>query len=340
VTRLFGLQNRLRVKLDTQLVLLLFVAGLLISALVRPTAVLERDVYRFVFTFDVTQSMNVSDAALNGAPVTRLDFARAAVRRTLEQLPCGSQLGLAIFTGHRSFLLFSPVEVCDNYTVISTMLDKVDWRMAWAARSEVAKGLYSSLSIASSLGQETRAIFLTDGHEAPPVHAEFRPRFSGAPGEISGAIIGIGGSIPVPIPRLNNEGKVVGNWTAREVLQVDTYSLGRGANVEAEPMVGVDMADVAGRIAAGTEHLSSLREVYLQQLARETRLDYFRPDTPQQLGNWLAQPNFVNLTPADTDLRWLPGTLAALSVLLACVTVPAFRAIRPARREVTSGNKR
>jgi hypothetical protein len=77
-----------------------------------------------------------------------------------------------------------------------------------------------------------------------------------------------------------------------------------------------------------------------QQLARETRLDYFRPDTPQQLGNWLAQPNFVNHTPADTDLRWLPGTLAVLSVLLACVTVPAFRAIRPARRGVTSANKR
>lgn len=324
-----GLLKRFRMNLDTQLVLLLVASVLLFAALGRPTAELEREVYRFVITFDVTQSMNVSDAALPGASVTRLDFARAAVRRTLEKLPCGSQLGLAIFTEHRSFLLFSPVEVCDNYTEISTILDRVDWRMAWAARSEVAKGLYSSLSLASLLGKETRIVFLSDGHEAPPVHAEFRPRFSGTPGEISGALIGIGGSKPMPIPRLNNAGKVVGNWTAREVLQVDTYSLGRGANVEAEPMVGVDMSDVAGRIAAGTEHLSSLREVYLQQLAGETRLDYFRPETPQQLANWLTQSAYTNQKPVDTDMRWLPGMLAMLSVLLAYVTVPAFRATRP-----------
>ncbi len=326
--------------LDAQLVLLLIAAVLLLAALGRPTAKLEREVYRFVFTFDVTQSMNVSDAVLNGAPVTRLEFARAAVRRTLEQLPCGSQLGLAIFTEHRSFLLFSPVEVCDNYTAISTMLDKVDWPMAWAARSEVAKGLYSSLALAGSLGKETRVVFLTDGHEAPPVHPEFRPRFSGTPGAVNGAITGVGGSMPVPIPRLDKEGKVVGNWTAREVLQVDTYSLGRGATVEAEPMVGVDMSDVAGRIAAGTEHLSSLREVYLQQLARETRLDYYRPETPQQLANWLTQSAFANHKPADTDLRWLPGMLATLSVLLACVTVPAFRRTRSVRRGVTSASHR
>ena len=325
MTRLCGLLIRLRMNLDKQLVFLLIASVLLLVALGRPTAELEHDVYRFVITFDVTQSMNVSDVALQGVPVTRLEFARAAVRRLLEQLPCGSQLGLAIFTEHRSFLLFSPVEVCDNYTEISTMLDKVDWRMAWAARSEVAKGLYSSLTLVSSLGQETRLIFLTDGHEAPPVHAGFRPQFSGAPGKVSGAIIGIGGSNPVPIPRLNNAGEVVGNWAATEVLQVDTYSLGRGANVEAEPMVGVDMSDVAGRIATGTEHLSSLREDYLQQLARETRLGYFRAETPQQLANRLAQPAFAHRKPVDTDLRWLPGMLAALGVLLAYVAVPSSR---------------
>jgi mxaL protein len=328
--RLFsGLQKRIGMNLDKQLYLLLIASALLFVALGRPTAVLKREVYRFVFTFDVTQSMNVSDTGLGGAPVTRLEFAKVAVRRTLEQLPCGSEAGLAIFTEYRSFLLFSPVDVCKNYTVISTMLDKIDWRMAWAARSEVSKGLYSSLSLAHKLGKGTRVIFLSDGHEAPPLHPEFRPQFSGTPGEVRGAIIGIGGSDPMPIPRLNNKGKVVGNWGAREVLQVDTYSLGRTSTLEAEPMVGVDMSDVAGRIAAGTEHLSSLREAYLKQLARETRLDYLRPESPQQLRNWLTQSRFANHKPADTDLRWVTGILALLCLLLAYVTVTAFRRIRP-----------
>lgn len=323
------LQKRCRLYLDAQLALLLISSLLLLAALARPSAQLERDVYRFVFTLDITQSMNVSDAALNGASVTRLDFAKAAVRRSLQQLPCGSQLGLAIFTEHRSLLLFAPVEVCENYTVINAVLDRIVWRMAWAARSEVAKGLYSSLALAASLEQETRIIFLTDGHEAPPVHAEFRPRFAGTPGEISGAIIGIGGLNPVSIPRLDEKGKVVGSWTAGDVLQVDSYSLGRDANVEAEPMVGVDMSDVARRIAEGTEHLSSLRETYLQQLAGETRLDYFRPNTPQQLADWLTGSTFADQKPVETDLRWLPGILALLSILLAYVNVTAFRSIRP-----------
>ena len=94
-------------------------------------------------------------------------------------------------------------------------------------------------------------------------------------------------------------------------------------------MVGVDMSDVAGRIAAGTEHLSSLREAYLKQLARETRLDYLRPESPQQLRNWLTQSRFANHKPADTDLRWVTGILALLCLLLAYVTVTAFRRIRP-----------
>ncbi len=322
------LQKRIRMNLDLQLYVLLIASVLLFAALGRPTAVLKRDIYRFVFTFDVTQSMNVSDVDLNGTLVTRLEFAKAAVRNTLEQLPCGSEAGLAIFTEYRSFLLFSPVDVCDNYTEISTMLDRIDWRMAWAARSEVAKGLYSSLSLARELTRGTQVVFLTDGHEAPPVHAEFRPQFSGTPGEIRGAIIGIGGSLPVPIPRLDHEGKVVGNWGAREVLQVDVYSLGRTSSEEAEPMVGIDMSDVARRIAEGREHLSSLREEYLRQLARETRLEYFRPETPQQLRNWLAQPVFASHKLAETDMRRVPGILALLGLLLAYVSITAVRRTR------------
>lgn len=88
-------------------------------------------------------------------------------------------------------------------------------------------------------------------------------------------------------------------------------------------MVGVDMSDVARRIAEGTEHLSSLREGYLKKLARETRLEYFRPETPQQLRNWLVQPGFASHKPAETDMRRVPGILALLGLLLAYVSITA-----------------
>ncbi len=323
MTGLKRIAARLAASMDSQLLLLLLALAMAIVAFSGPTADLNRDVYRFVFALDITQSMNVSDVAFEHEPVSRLEFAKQAVREALRRLPCGSQAGLAIFTEHRTFLLFAPVEVCENYAVLSTMLDRIDWQMAWAARSEVSKGLYSALDVTGQLGEETRLVFMTDGHEAPPVHPDFRPRFQGTPGRISGAIIGIGGTTPVPIPKLDAEGKTIGHWRAREVLQVDTYSLGRGAtDIEAEPMVGVDMSDVQQRIARGTEHLSLLREAHLRRLAGETRLDYFQPDTAEALGRWLERSPYAHQKVKETNLSWLAGAAAILCLLLALVRVP------------------
>ncbi len=39
-------------------------------------------------------------------------------------------------------------------------------------------------------------------------------------------------------------------------------------------MVGVDQSDLQSRITRGTEHLSSLREDYLEQLSSALQLDY------------------------------------------------------------------
>lgn len=314
-------------RLDKQFLCLLGAMVFMLIALSRPTAVLQRDVFRFVFVFDITQSMNVADLGQADAPISRLEFAKQAVRLSLQRIPCHSEAGLAVFTEHRTFLLFAPVEVCENFSAISTMLDKISWRMAWAARSEVAKGVYSSLKVAQKLGKGTGVIFLTDGHEAPPLHPELRSRFQGTPGEIRGALVGIGGSIPVPIPKLGDEGRPLSYWTGNEVLQVDTYSLGRGANMEDEAMVGVDVSDLQERIAKGTEHLSLLKAGHLRALAEETHLDYFEPKKPEELGNLLSNKQFANSEPVLTDLRWIPGTLAMLLLLLAYTSLPNRRVI-------------
>ncbi|MGC2041361.1 MAG: MxaL protein, partial [Paraburkholderia caledonica] len=75
---------------------------LLILALTSPPVALPRDTSSYVVTFDITQSMYVEDVVLNGAPVSRLAFARAAMRDALGQLPCGSKVGWSAFTGQRS----------------------------------------------------------------------------------------------------------------------------------------------------------------------------------------------------------------------------------------------
>ncbi len=62
---------------------LLLALVLLVVALLMPRFQSQHDTYDFVIVFDITQSMDVEDYEIAGAPVSRLKYARAAVRRAL-----------------------------------------------------------------------------------------------------------------------------------------------------------------------------------------------------------------------------------------------------------------
>lgn len=288
----------------------------------RPTFLLERDVYRHLLVFDISQSMNVRDVTLGDRATSRLEFSKSAAVEALGDLPCGSSVGLGIFTGHRTFVLSMPVDVCEHYGELAGMIGAIDWRMAWLARSEIAKGLHSALLASEAMGRETTLVFFTDGHEAPPIHPDFRPRYEGQPGTVKGALGGIGGMTPVPIPKLAPDGTALGYWKATEVLQVDPYTLGRPGSVSRESMVGVEQSTMAERIAHGTEHLSSLRESYLETLAGELRLAYRRIRSPADMSKLLRSPGLTISRPAMTDLRWVLA-LVALVALVSSHLLPA-----------------
>ena len=298
---------------------LLVAAALLALTFVNPAANLERDTFRYIFAFDITQSMNVVDAG--SPPRSRLDFAKAMVRDALVKLPCGSEAGLALFTAHRTLLLFAPVETCAHYGEITAQLDVIDWRMAWAARSEVAKGLFSSFHVARQLEEPARVVFLTDGHEAPPLHPEYQPRLAKTKaGEITGLIVGVGADDPSPIPKFDRRGEFAGYWGAGDVLQIDTYTMGRIAGSESsERFAGVDSTNIDERIAAGQEHLSSLREPYLQRLARRAGVVYHRLIDANSFASRLRASEFAERRTERTDLRWLLGMAALVLIVLTYV---------------------
>lgn len=304
-----------------RLSLMLVACLLLLISLGNPTLNLPRNTYDFLFVLDITGSMNVADAGPAGARQRRLAFGKQLVRKALEELSCGSRAGLGVFTEHRTFLLFAPVEICDNHLVISTMLEEIDWRMAWAELSEVAKGLYSGIETVTTLAAlaeeggatgETHLVFMTDGHEAPPVHPTLRPKFRGQAGAAGGLIAGIGGSEPAPIPHLDGDDQVVGYWAPDEVMQVDRHSVGRPSTQGNESMAGIDNSDVQDRIARGSEHLSSLREGYLQQLAAETGLDYLRTTTDEAFARALLDPRYAEQQSVMTNVAWIPAALCLL----------------------------
>ena len=281
-----------------------------------------QDTYRYLFVMDITQSMNVSDMEFDAAASTRFEFAKFAIEIAFRNLPCGSEAGLGIFTGHRTFVMFTPVEICEHYRALSDILQKVDWRMAWTARSEVAKGLYSAIEATRQTEQETRLVFLTDGHEAPPLNRDIRPPFRAEAGSVKGFIAGVGGPVPSRIPHLDDDGNIVGYWSHHEVMQIDIYSLGRPGTEQGEPMVGINMPNIARRIALGQEHLSSLRERHLQDLATQTGLDYVRIDSPAEFVESLGMEKYGRHTPVLTDMGWIPATLAFISLIYCFILVP------------------
>lgn len=269
-----------------------------------------------VVVIDITQSMNVADQLWDGRPVPRIEAVRRTLGEVLNRLPCGSRLGWAVFTEYRSFLLTTPMEVCANRSELRGVLAHVDGRMAWSGNSEVAKGLNAAMRMASEVEGHPSLVFLTDGQESPPLSPSRQPRFDGKPGDVPGVVVGVGGPVPLPIPKTDPAGRALGVWHADEVMQTDPFSRSRAGSVANEALAGdAAQAQPGPGATPGREHLSSLREGYLQSLADERGMAYQRLESPQALLDVLQQPQHQHEQAVRVDGRlWLAG--AALALLL------------------------
>jgi mxaL protein len=286
---------RLAIDKDSQAIALALI--LLLVALVMPRIDLPRDAYDYLLVFDISQSMNVEDYELDGTPVSRLAFAHEAARRTIRDLPCGSRVGWAAFTGYRTIPLLAPVEVCAYYNDLLASLDQIDARMRWSNASEITKGVYWSVLAAQETNLPSDShpdiVFISDGQEAPLLDPAYPPHVLDdlQKDSIRGWLIGAGAYAPSPIPRIDEEGHRQGYWHADEVIQPTAF----GNNT-----------------APAIEHLSGLREPHLRALADQLGFKYARLTGPASLSQTLRDQHFARRRPAPTDLFWLPASLAVL----------------------------
>ncbi len=272
-------------------------------AIFLPTVNLKRPVHNYQLTFDISQSMNVEDVKLDGKTVSRLNLAKAAAQNLIQELPCGSKVGWSVFTGQRNITLLRPLDVCEHYDGLSASLALLDGRMRWFNGSSVGKGLHQSLRAANTIGNETAVVLISDGHEAPPL----RPGQSGIPKKIAGMdvkgmVIGVGGDSPVPIPKTDNLGRVIGNWLPHEVMQSPG---GGGRNTR--------------------EELSSLKSKHLIALSQVVGLEYHEIKSAGDMASALFDAKLTKIAESPVDLRWIPALLALLCVCWRFV--PAFRRI-------------
>ncbi|WP_116810084.1 vWA domain-containing protein [Steroidobacter cummioxidans] len=317
----------LRVALDKDSRVITLALLLLLIALVMPSVELPHDAYDYILVFDISQSMNVEDYQLDGAPTSRLAFAHEAARHLLRDLPCGSRVGWAAFTGYRTIPLLAPVDVCAYYNDLLASLDQIDGRMRWSNASEITKGVYWAVQTAREMklspAGHPDVVFITDGQEAPPLDPRNPPRLlEDLPNHaIHGWLIGTGADTPSPIPRIDEEGHRQGYWRADEVLQPSA---------------------IGDTSVPDLEHLSGLREPHLQALADQVGFNYARLTDLASLSKALRDQRFARRRPTPTDLYWLPASIAVL--LLALRFRPDWRQLqrhspREGRAQATVRNR-
>lgn len=303
-----------------RVILPLIVAALALIATIGPTITTARPLIDALVIVDITRSMNVRD--LGGT--SRLDYTRQALRDWIALRPCGSRVGLGVFTERRSLTLFEPVEVCSDFQAISGSIAALDWRMAWEGDSLISKGLNHSLRRAAELG--TAVVFVTDGHEAPPLPYIGPDEFRGdSPG---GIVIGVGSDTPSPIPKFDDLGRDVGFYEANDLQQAPSRIGAPPTDASERPGYHPRNNPYGESDLEGDEHLSRLNAEYLTDLAGQRGLGFIRLDAgPAAIERALSD----HATPRQgtTFFGLAPFIAAASCVLLVALWLsnprPAYR---------------
>ncbi|MBL3569755.1 hypothetical protein BV509_20630 [Rhodovulum sulfidophilum] len=246
----------------------LLAAGFAGLAALNPAWPVTRDLRDALIVIDITRSMNVRDMAGR----SRLDAARAVLRDWISRQPCGTRAGLAVFTERRTLTLIAPVDVCADFASLDRALAALDWRMAWEGDSMVSKGLNHGLARARAFG--VPLIFVTDGHEAPPLPYSGPETFSGdCPG---GVIVGAGGDVPAPIPKFDDDGREAGFYGPADVQHAPARRGPPPPDAASRPGFHPRNNPYGEADLDGTEHLSALRASHLRRLAAPCGLGVVR----------------------------------------------------------------
>jgi len=284
----------------------------LLFTYVHPTLPIKQNVYHFLFVIDITQSMNARDYHLEGMPADRLSVVKQSLRRVLHDFPCGSRVGLGLFTAKNIMLLFEPIEVCRHFAVIDDVIAHVDWRMAWSADSNIERGLYAAIQKIKKLDDQTRLVFLTDGEQT--VSELHRPPLGKVANTVQGLIVGVGGLKPVPLPKLDQENRIIGYWLQNEVKRLDHQPPTNRAAMKQNDRI----------------YRSLLHEAELKQLAGTLGLSYHRLATVERFSEALRSVDMADRRVVATDIRWL----LALSALILIVAAYLPELMRKASRSI------
>lgn len=279
-----------------------FAMLLLIMALLQPSIPFKRNIYSYFFIIDITQSMNVVDMKINGQPASRLHYTKKMLHETISSLPCGTKVGMGLFSGVNVVSLYFPIDVCENFSSIKDTIDHIDWRSAWTADSRVRESMLATAQVLNNFPEPAQVVFFSDGEEAPRLHSFNTRDLSTLQGADGWLLVGIGSLQGAAIPKFTEKNQLLGYWSH------ESMQLAPGA----APIAAAGLLNRKNDIAENLNdrYLAKLSEASMQTMAKEMGASYVRGDSLQALQSAMKKQK-----PARRE--WVPFNLDAALALLA-----------------------
>lgn len=288
--------------------ILLTVLSLLLLALFQPSIPVKHNIYSYFFVIDITQSMNVVDMKVKGKPASRLDYTKQMLHETVSSLPCGTKVGIGIFSGVHVVTLYVPIDVCKNFSSIQDTLDHIDWRSAWTADSRVRESMLSTAIVVNNFPEPAQVVYFSDGEEAPKLHTYNTRDLSTLQSADGWLLVGIGSLQGAAIPKYTEKNQLLGYWSH------ESMQLAPGAAPIAAAGLLKRTKDIAE--SANDRYISKLSEHSMQAMAKEISATYIRGDSLQSL-----QAAMKKQSPARKEWAYfnIASILAAFAGLLLLV---------------------
>jgi mxaL protein len=237
--------------------------------------------------------MLTKDMTIDGEKISRLDFSKKLLQGIMDQLPCKTNVSVAMFAGVSVAATYTPINVCDNFSAISSTIQYLDWRSVWSGNSRIREGFSSLARLIRSFPQSARVVFLTDGEEAPKLHAFNTRDLSQFQGESDWLIVGIGSEEGSAIPKYDSENQLIGFWSN------ESFALQPGIAQISESNIG-SRSDIIA-FSESDRYISKLNEKYLVEITSMIKGNYVRGDSVNTV---ISEMN--NIPPSWRDDSELP----------------------------------
>lgn len=295
---------------------------LLIIAAFKPTIPLPRNIYSYILVVDISQSMNVEDATLNGKRTSRIAYTQAMLHQVIANMPCDTRVSIGLFAGVSIAALYNPIEVCSNYAAIQDTIDHLDWRTAWSGNSRLRDSMLTLARVLRAFPEPAQVVYFSDGEEAPKLHAFNTKDLTNFQGGNGWLFVGIGSIEGAPIPKYDDKNQLIGYWSN------DSFAMQPGIAQISEANLGVRDNNVAG--GTGDRFISKLQEDYLKDLSKEVSGDYVRGDSLQSILTAMKHQKPARTDIAPYGIHWILASIAALLVLVTYLPKNPLQAIRKA----------